>query len=256
MHRPGAPRVVAPSLDPGPAAEKNIGAIILANDMVSERELRAFLPNEGVNLYATRIPCDVEGSVSALEAMAGHLAEASSRLTPAERLDAVIFSCTSGTAAIGFSRIEAAIKATHRHSTAITPLTASFDALRHMAARRIAVLTPYALDVHAMMLSLYRDEGFDVIDSATFDAGREDIVRRISPDSILQSAAALELSRVDAVFISCTAFRCAEMIESLESRCGKPVITSNQASAWAALRAAGIGAAQRSRGQLFCEARP
>jgi maleate isomerase len=107
-----------------------------------------------------------------------------------------------------------------------------------------------------MMLSLYRDEGFDVVDSATFDAGREDIVRRISPDSILQSAAALDLSQADAVFISCTTFRCAEMIESLESRCDKPVVTSNQASAWAALRAAGIGAAPRSRGRLFCEAQP
>ena len=44
----------------------------------------------------------------------------------------------------------------------------------------------------------------------------------------------------EAVFISCTNFRAIEMIERLELETGKPVVTSNQAAVWHALRRLGI----------------
>ena len=44
----------------------------------------------------------------------------------------------------------------------------------------------------------------------------------------------------DALFISCGALPSIEIIEALEARTGKPVVTSNQAMAWDALRLAGV----------------
>ena len=244
-------RTMTPILDGGPVCETNIGAIVLANDLVSERELREFLPASGVNLYATRVPCDNEGGIEALQRMGPHLSQATQLLAPAERLDAVVFSCTSGSAAIGAPAIQEAIHAARPGCAVVTPLTASVDALRFLGANRIAVLTPYDLSVHAMMLQFYENEGFGIVDSATFGSGREDIVRRISPESILKEAAALNHESAEAIFISCTTFRCAEMIVDLERLCGKPVVTSNQASAWAALKAAGSTLVRPGRGRLL-----
>jgi maleate isomerase len=48
------------------------------------------------------------------------------------------------------------------------------------------------------------------------------------------------VSDVDGLFISCTNFRTFEIIESLSLDLGKPVITSNQASLWMALKMGGI----------------
>jgi maleate isomerase len=244
-------RLISPILDGGPACETNVGAIILANDLVSERELREFLPVSGVNLYATRVPCDIEGGIEALQSMGPHLSSATRLLAPAERLDAVVFSCTSGSAAIGAPTIEKAIHDARPGCAVVTPLTASVEALRFLGVSRVAVLTPYDLSVHAMMLKFYENEGFAVVDNATFGSGREDIVRRISPQSILKEAAALDHADAQAIFISCTTFRCAEMIVDLERLCGKPVVTSNQASAWAALKAAGSTLFRPNRGRLL-----
>lgn len=44
------------------------------------------------------------------------------------------------------------------------------------------------------------------------------------------------LKEADGLFISCTNFQAIEIIESLEEEKGKPMVTSNQASAWSCLK--------------------
>jgi maleate isomerase len=56
---------------------------------------------------------------------------------------------------------------------------------------------------------------------------------------------------VDAVFVSCTSLRIAELVPELESKIGKPVISSNFAMAWHALRLAGVDDCEPQRGRLF-----
>jgi maleate isomerase len=53
------------------------------------------------------------------------------------------------------------------------------------------------------------------------------------------------------VFISCTGLRTAPLVSLLEKRLRKPVVTSNQALAWHALRLAGITDQLEGRGLLF-----
>ncbi|MCK4438234.1 maleate cis-trans isomerase, partial [Candidatus Bathyarchaeota archaeon] len=44
----------------------------------------------------------------------------------------------------------------------------------------------------------------------------------------------------DVIFISCTNLPAVGLIEKLEEELGRPVVTSNQASLWAALRDSGV----------------
>jgi maleate isomerase len=58
-------------------------------------------------------------------------------------------------------------------------------------------------------------------------------------------------SEVEGVFISCTALRAAGTIEPIEEKIGKPVITSNQALLWDALRLGGYNKVIPGYGELM-----
>ena len=55
----------------------------------------------------------------------------------------------------------------------------------------------------------------------------------------------------DALLCSCTAWRSLEAVAELERRIGKPVVTSNQASIWAAYRALGLAPKITGFGRLL-----
>ena len=78
------------------------------------------------------------------------------------------------------------------------------------------------------------------------------VASSISPEVILREAT--ELGRhpsVDGVFISCSSFRAAGIIERLEAATGKPATSSNHAMAWHALRLAGYRDPVPGWGKLF-----
>jgi arylmalonate decarboxylase len=56
-----------------------------------------------------------------------------------------------------------------------------------------------------------------------------------------------------AIFISCTNFGTLDIIESLEKKLGKPVVTSNSASMWKMMRLVGDESAVPGGGRLFRE---
>jgi maleate isomerase len=57
----------------------------------------------------------------------------------------------------------------------------------------------------------------------------------------------------EAIFISCTNFRAIEIIERLERETGKPVVSSNQATLWYALRKLRIQGRIKGFGRLLKE---
>jgi maleate isomerase len=72
----------------------------------------------------------------------------------------------------------------------------------------------------------------------------EQVARRV-----MENAAVIE--SCDTFFISCTQLLTMDVIEKLESKLGKPVITSNQCSLWAGLKLAGAPAARGAPGTIF-----
>ena len=78
------------------------------------------------------------------------------------------------------------------------------------------------------------------------------VASSIAPETLLN--AAIELGHapaVDGVFISCSSFRAAGIIERLEAATGKPATASNHAMAWHALRLAGYREPVQGWGKLF-----
>ncbi len=237
-------------LDAGPGRHR-IGLIALASDYASERDFMNMRPSDEVAVFVSRIrnvnPCTVDN----LRTMAPKLGDAVSLIIPEGRLDAVAYSCTSGTVVIGYEAIAAGIRAVRPAIPVATPITAGLEGLARFEARKIAVLTPYIDGVNGPMVRYIQDRGLDVVALTSFLVADDNVMARIPPQAIYEAALEADRPEADALFISCTALRAVDVVERIEQVLDKPVITANQALFWQALRAAGYHAPVQGYGRLL-----
>jgi len=227
--------------DAGIAGRARIGLIVLASDHTIEHEFRAIIDLPGVALYAARIPNSQIITPQTLAAMESHIADRSSVILPGVELDVIAYGCTSASMVLGEETVFARIREGRPEARPTTPVTAAFAAFDALGARRIAVITPYSRAVNDRVRAYFTAGGYDVPVFMSFDVDDDNVVARISPDSIRR--AILEAGRrddVDMVFVSCTSLRLAEAASAAEAELGKPVTSSNNALAWHCLRLAGI----------------
>lgn len=229
---------VTPKFDQGPGKHR-IGLVALSNDYISERDFMNMRPNDDVVVYTSRLSNAPDCSVRSLRKMAPRITEATSLLVPDGRLDVVAFSCTSGTAVMGFATIQELIHAGRPGVSCSSPLTASIDGLNQFGARRIAVLTPYTDDINKVLSHRITETGKEIIAFTSFDISDNELMAKLTPESIVQAAIEIDTSNADALFISCTAIRAVEVIEEIEQKIKKPVITAVQALFWQSLRLSG-----------------
>lgn len=240
------------TLGTGPASRAAIGLIVLATDHTIEHEWHRIMQLDGVALYEARLFNSPDIRPETLAAMEGDIAATVSLLLPGQRMDVVAFGCTSGAMVIGEQKVFDRIRESRPDVLCTSPITAARVALQALGARRIALLTPYVKSVSDWMADYIADRGFDVTASASYEHADDNEVARIDAASIRASVLALGQSPdVDAVFVSCTSMRLANQIASLEQAIGKPVISSNHAMAWHALRLAGITDPQPQWGRLY-----
>ena len=242
--------------DAGIGHRAKLGLIVLETDQTIEPELRGLLGIEGLALYHTRVPSDPEVTSETLARMEANLPAAARLLPVAVGLGVVGYGCTSGSTIIGEENVAKAVRAglgTAYDGLPVTnPLTAVKAAFRALKATRITFVTPYLPEVTGAMRSHLEQEGFVIPMVASFNQSEEDIVARITPESIREAILkAGTATDCDAVFVSCTNLRVAGIIEACEAELSKPVISSNLALAWHMLRLAGISEALPDRGRLF-----
>lgn len=230
---------VVAELDSGPGPRGRIGFIALANGHTSELEVREILPYPDVALYVNRINSSNEITVATLSDQERDLKRAAALILPAGRLDVMIYGCTSGTIAMGEATVTDRIHEVRPGIPITTPFRAAVAALAVLQSRRIALMMPYTVPVARMMSDHLEENGISIARAATCNIEHDSDMNRVSPASIRSIVHDINGPDVDAVFICCTALRGNSVIEGLELELGKPVISSNQALAWHALRSAG-----------------
>ncbi|AJD46198.1 ectoine utilization protein EutA (plasmid) [Rhizobium gallicum bv. gallicum R602sp] len=227
-----------PRLDERPL-EKRVGLVILATDHTTEVDFQRMVASNRIGVYVSRIHYANPTTPENLLNMQPSLTAGAGLILPGEPLDAIIYSCTSASVVIGDARVEAAIAAAKPGVPVVTPTAAAVDALRAFGAKRISVLTPYTVETSRPMADYFAELGFE-IDRFTclgFTDDRE--MARIAPDEIAALALDATAPASDALFISCTALRAAQVAGRIERKIGKPVVSSNLATAWACLRLCG-----------------
>jgi len=191
----------------------------------------------------------------AYERMNGEV-ETGARYLATARVDVVAYGCTTGSfyRGAGWDRDLLATMRAAAGVPAVATTPAVVDALRAFGARRLSVVTPYPEWNNRRLRPYFEGVGFEVLnvdgEPVAAASGNQGINDQ-EPESVAEFATKMCRPEADALLCSCTAWRSLEAADRIEQRLGKPVITSNQATIWAAFRAIGIDHRIRGYGQLL-----
>ncbi len=244
-----------PGLDDRPLA-KRIGLIILATDHTTEVDFQRIVASERIGVYVTRIPYANPVTPENLLKMQPSLTAGAALILPDEPLDVVMYSCTSASVVIGDAQIEAAVQAAKPGVPVVTPTDAAVRALKAVGAKRISVLTPYTVETSRPMAAYFANLGFEIDRFTCLGLTDDREMARISHVEIAAFAEEAMAPESDALFISCTAVRAAEVVPRIERVLGKPVVSSNLATAWACIRICGDVVSRPDLGILMTKPYP
>lgn len=230
---------------------KRIGVLALSTDLTTERDYVRIIPADLAAVYTSRVPYDNPSTPENLAKMAPRLTASAQLLLPEVPLDVICYSCTAASVVIGDEAITDAVQAAKPGTAVVTPTGAARAALAALGAKRISILTPYLIETSRPMADYFAARGFDVCNLDCFGIADDRDMARVSRDTIIEAACNAAAPDADAIFISCTALPAVDAIDEIEARTGKPVVSSNQASAWACLRRAGIAQSLTGIGRLL-----
>lgn len=229
-----------------------IGMLLPSVNQAAEPQIGALLP-EGVSLHTTRMRLmssreeHVREMISDVERSAALLADAD--------VDLIVFHCTAASMfAPGFDDeiIDRIGNATGR--TATSTSKACLGAFEAFGAEKVTLTTPYIQETNDREVAFLKSHGIEVLSETGMGiAGDGAAMLAVEPEEWRRRVNAQDEPDSDAAFISCTAVRAVEAIASVETDTGKPVVTSNQAMLWHALRMLDIDDPVPGYGRLLTE---
>ena len=238
-------------LRPPAEGPTRVGAILLSTDQVFETDAARLIDRDRAVMHVARIGFENPTTPQRLRAMAPDLSRTARLLVPGADLAAVVFACTSASVTIGNAAVAGAIHASLPGVRVITPSFAALAGLAALGVSRIALLTPYLPETTEPMAEYLHAQGLDIARSACFALEDDRDMARIDDASIINAACDLDSPDIEAIFLSCTAMRGVDVIDRIEARLGKPVVTSNQAVCWALSRMAGLDSRPQGFGRLL-----
>ena len=213
---------------------------------VAEPQINAMLP-PGVALLTTRLHLESDRPLSMLE----RTEEATGLLVDAG-VDLLAFHCTGVT--MYDLDVAAQVKARIAACTA-TPAIVTADAivaaLQALRATRVVLVSPYVQVTNDREKALLAHHGIPVIADKGLALRGAIAYGSVEPQGWYDHVVSMRRPDADAYFISCTAIKSADAVDALEYELGRPVITSNQAMLWFALRRAGITDSIEGFGRLL-----
>jgi len=125
------------------------------------------------------------------------------------------------------------------------------DAFQALDAQRLVFITETRQADHDKKLAFLKEAGLDIIANKAMGLASSDIYCSTPPEFWFENVKAMRNDDADAYFISCANIHSIDVIDALEDELDRPVITSNQAALWSALRLASLNDNISALGRLF-----
>jgi maleate isomerase len=216
------------NLNPNP----RIGLIALATDFMIEKDFINVTKNMDIELFVNRIHCYSPLTSGNLIKMSNTITEVSKDILPDEKLDCVVYGCTSGTIAAGYDSIKKKIELAKPEAKVTTPSTAASNALKKLNVSKVAIFTPYSKKLNDEVVDYFKEEDFIVTSNSYFDISIDSDIAKVDPNYLFNVVKSMELEEAEADFVSCTNLPALSIIDKLEKKLNKIVLCSNQVLIW------------------------
>ena len=228
-----------------------VGLVALSTDFSIEKDFNSIFLNLPIDLFVNRLPFYNPLTDKNLVKMTEKLTEVTENILPNQTLDTVAYGCTSGTIAAGIDKIINKIQLAKPNCKVTTPITSAVNALKHLSLKKISIFTPYPQPINEKVINYFKNEGFDVQSFASFNMESDLDIGKIDPNYLLEVLTKMDTVNAEALFISCTALPALEIIQKLENKIKKTVLSSNQTLIWDSIRSVGYNSSIEGYGKLL-----
>tara|TARA_Y100001935_G_C17131956_1_gene421071 strand:- start:11 stop:754 length:744 start_codon:yes stop_codon:yes gene_type:complete len=228
-----------------------VGLITLASDFRIEKDFNNVIYGKNIDLYCNRIQSYNPLTNEMLKKMADNISKVTRDILPDQKLDCVAYGCTSGTIAAGFESIFDKVNLAKPNTKVTTPITSAINAIKSLNIKKLSIFTPYTDEINQSVIDYFVKENIQISELSYFDIASDIDIGKIDPEHLYDVLSKIDLSKSDALFVSCTALPVLQIIKDLEKKIGKIVLSSNQTLIWDTLKQIDYKNKVEGYGELF-----
>jgi maleate isomerase len=236
----------------GDGRRARIGIVIPSVNTVMEPWAQKVAP-AGVSIFAARMFIPPATTPQAFIEMDRNEGKAAIRQLSSVFPDAIAYGCTASSIVQGLA-YDAHLRAEIEHGYKTPSTTAAhaiLTAAKTLGLRTVSIVSPYTKEVDEAEHRYFEAAGLKVVSGACLGISDGFALAEPQPDVLFELGVRGFDARADGLIMACLNTRSHTVIDRLEQKLGKPVITSTQATLWHALRLAGIDDRIKGYGRLF-----
>jgi maleate isomerase len=223
------------------------GFIIPSWNTVIEYETSRLMPHDS-SLHISRIEHTAD-TVEAFDHMVSSAPENVKLLADAG-VDAICFACTAASFYKGRERDrEFAERLSDKAGVPVVTMAGAIvESARHLGMEKVCIGAPYEQWLLELLERYLRAAGLDVLRARGLGHQANIIY---SPEKAIELAENAWVDEADGIILSCGNFRTLEMLDTIEDRFRKPVVSSNSAALWNVLWASNWSGSIPNAGTLL-----
>ena len=228
-----------------------VGLIVLATDVMIEKDFLKVFSGVSADLFVNRITNYNPVTAKNLNKMTNKITSVTENILPGEKIDCIVYGCTSGTIVSGYENIKKKINIAKPHALVTAPSTAALKALNKRNVRSISIVTPYIKSVNDDVVDFFRNNNFEVTSNIYFDIESDVDIGKVDQNKLFEILSEIDHNQAQALFVSCTSLPVLNIIEKLEKKLNMIVLSSNQALIWETLEKINENKSVTGFGSLF-----
>ena len=228
-----------------------VGLLALSTDLTIESDFQSICQKLPLDLFVNRIHNENPLTKENLLKMQDQIESVTEKILPGQKINTVAYGCTSGTIAIGEDRVKEKVQLAKPSCYVTTPITSAIKAFNKMNLKKIALFTPYPESVNKTILEYFNRKNINIVSFGTFNIDLDEDIASVDPKHLLETLIKLDINDADALFVSCTALPALEILDQVEKKINKIVLSSNQTLIWDTLRSIGYKSPVEGYGKLL-----
>ena len=228
-----------------------IGLITLASDFRIEKDFNNIVYDKEIDLFCNRIKSYNPLTNEKLKKMADDIPRVAGDILPNEKLDCIAYGCTSGTIAAGYESIFEKVNIAKPNTKVTTPITSAINAIKTLGIKKLSIFTPYTDEINQSVINYFKKEDINISELSYFDIASDLDIGKVDQDYLFEALTKIDLSKSDALFVSCTALPILSIIKDLEDKTNKIILSSNQTLIWDTLKQINFKNKVLGYGELF-----